>query len=92
MTSDKTDVVIGDSFNVNVNVSYSDVTKGVNSGYGVSEIVYEIKFDDNENKQLDTEISNLIPEMTSKIKKCEENIKELLLETTLSIIIAKIII
>ena len=46
MTSDTKDVVIGSNVDVNVSVSYSDVTKGVNSGYGVSEIVYEIKFDE----------------------------------------------
>ena len=47
MTSDTTDVMVGDSINANVSIDYSNVTKGVNSGYGVSEIVYKLKFDEN---------------------------------------------
>ncbi len=46
MTSSYTDIKVGDLASVDVKISYSDVTKGVNSGYGVSEIVYKLKFDE----------------------------------------------
>jgi len=40
------------------------------------------KFDDDENKKLDKEISILVQEMTNKLKKCEDNIKQMLSEST----------
>ena len=46
LTTKNDTVKVGDSFDVVVKINYSDVTKGVNSGYGVKEIIYELKFDD----------------------------------------------
>lgn len=39
-------VKVGENVSVIVTINYSDVMKGVNSGYGVKEILYELKFDD----------------------------------------------
>jgi len=40
------------------------------------------KFDDDENKKLDKDISSLIMEMTNRLKQCEDNIKQMLSEST----------
>ena len=39
-------VKVGGNVEVIVTINYSDVIKGVNNGYGVKEILYELKFDD----------------------------------------------
>ena len=40
------------------------------------------KFDDDENKKLDKDISSLIMEMTNRLKNCEDNIKQMISEST----------
>ncbi len=47
MTAKNNTVKVGEKVSVIVTINYSDVMKGVNSGYGVKEILYELKFDDN---------------------------------------------
>lgn len=42
------------------------------------------KFDEDENKQLDKEIRSTVINMTDKLKKCEDSIKEMLVEQTKS--------
>jgi hypothetical protein len=40
------------------------------------------KFDDDENKKLDKDISSLIMEMTNRLKQCEDNIKQMISKST----------
>ncbi len=40
------------------------------------------KFDDEENKKIDKQIHSIVHEMTTNLKKCEDNMKELIAERT----------
>ena len=40
------------------------------------------KFDDEENKKIDKQIHSIVHEMTTNLKKCEDNMKELISERT----------
>ena len=40
------------------------------------------KFDDEENKKIDKQIHSIVHEMTTNLKKCEDNMKELISEPT----------